>query len=304
MPPRPHRSGAVHPCYGDALIPQPIDGLPELDLVAHTEVLKPQPGLTIPFREGAMNLYACYKGAKTVSIDSRQLTLAGGELLITPPGIRHSTPALPMTKCAHYWLRVRLDLRRTFLGDRSLEPLRSGLGEANLMHGRYAQQDLIGIRTVYDLCCTPASALRDLQVRMQLGLLLVQLLRRTPLPVSDRPVPALDVVTAYLGRHVGEDLSVVEMADVAGMSVSALQNAFRARHGMPPGEWFVRLKMAEAQRLLLSGTTPVRQISQMLGYRSERYFSTAFRRYFLLPPGRFRQQRTPTGIVTKRPAAS
>lgn len=292
---------SVHPCYGDALFAQPVAGLPELDLVAHTEVLKPQPGLTIPFRDGAMNIYAGYKGAKTVSIDGRQLTLSGGELLITPPGMRHSTPALPMTKCAHYWLRVRLDLRRSFLGDRTLEPLRAGLAGSGLVHGRYAQQDLVAIRTIYDLCSSPAGSLRDLQVRMQLGLLLVQLVRRTPDREPDRRRPEIDQVTDYLERHVGEDLSVVEMADVAGMSVTALQNAFRARHGMPPGEWFVRLKMAEAQRLLLGGTAPVRQISQMLGYRSERYFSTAFRRYFLVPPGRFRHQRAHSSTVTRKP---
>lgn len=285
----------AHPCYGGALFERPVEGLPELDLVAHTEVQKPQPGLTIPFRDGAMNLYLGYKGSKSISLDGRQYTLSGGELFVTPPGVRHGTPALPMTKCAHYWLRLRLDLRRPFLGDRGLDALRDGLRRAATFHGRYAQQDLVALRTIYDLCSAPASTLRDLQVRLQLGLFLVQVLRRMSAPEPERPQPAIQVVTDYLRRHVGEDLSVLEMADVAGVSATRLQTIFRTRFGMPPGEYFVRMKMAEAQRLLLSTAQPVRQISQLLGYRSERYFSAAFRRYFLQPPGRFRRAHREAG---------
>lgn len=278
----------AHACYGRALLAQPISDLPELDVIAHTEVQKPQPGLNIPFREGSLNLYLGYKGSKSISVDDRSYTLNGGELFVTGPGIRHSTPALPMTKCAHYWLRLRLDLRRPFLGDASLNPLRADLRAVGCFHGRYAQQDLVALRAVFDLCSGPEVALRDLQVRMQLGLLLVQILRRMSAAEPERPQPALRVVDDHLRRHLGEDLGVPEMADIAGMSVSALQNLFRAEVGMPPGEYFARLKMAEAQRLLRETVLPVRQISQVLGYRSERYFSAAFRRYFLQPPGRFR----------------
>lgn len=278
----------AHACYGRALLAQPIRDLPELDVIAHTEVQKPQPGLSIPFREGALNLYLGYKGAKSISVGDRSYTLNGGELFVTGPGIRHSTPALPMTKCAHYWLRLRLDLRRPFLGDASLNPLRAELRAVGCFHGRYAQQDLVAIRSVFDLCSGQSAALRDLQVRMQLGLLLVQVMRRMSAAEPERPQPAMRVVDDHLRRHLGEDLGVPEMADIAGMSVSALQNAFRTEVGMPPGEYFARLKMAEAQRLLRETALPVKHISQALGYRSERYFSSAFRRYFLQPPGRFR----------------
>lgn len=287
-----------HPRAGATLLEQPIADLPELDLIGHIEVQKPQPGLAVPFREGRLNLYLGYKGAKSISVAGREFTLNGGEIFVTPPGIRHETPNLPMTKCAHYWLRVRLDLPRPFLGDPGLEDLRQGLRDAGIHHGRHAQQDLVAIRTIYDLCTTASDPLRNLQVRLQMALLLVQVLRRMAAPAPDvhagEKTPAIAVVTDYLKRHVGEDLSVLEMADVAGMSVSALQTIFRSEIGLPPGEYFVRLKMDEARRLLCETTLPVRQVSQVLGYRSERYFSAAFRRYSLLPPGRFRRQQGTT----------
>ena len=285
----------VHACYGAALLRQPIPGLPELDLIGHTEVQKPMPGLAAPFREGTLNLYLGYKGSKTISVPGREFTLAGGDIFVTPPGVQHQTPALPMTKCAHYWLRVRLDLKRPFLGDAGLAGLRQALSKADIYHSRYSPQDLLAVRAIYDLCNAAASALRDLQVRMQLGLLLVQLVRRMEAPVpttgANSPTQAvIDLVTGHLKRHVGEDLGVQEMADIAGMSVSALQAIFRSRIGMPPGEYFIRLKMDEARRLLRETDLSVRHISQILGYRSERYFSAAFRRFFPLPPGRFRRQ--------------
>jgi AraC-like DNA-binding protein len=281
----------VHACYGSALLEHPLAALPELEVIAHTEIQKPQPGLAVPFREGTLNLYLGYKGSKTISVAGRQFTLTGGDLFVTPPGIQHESPALPMSKCAHYWLRIRLDLPRPFLGDPGLDALRDGLRAAGTFHGRHAQQDLIAVRTIYDQCRAPATPLRDLQVRMQIALLLVQVLGRMSAPAAVEPQPAVALVTDYLARHLGEDLSVNDMADVAGISVTALQTVFRSQIGMPPGEYFTRLKMDEARRLLRTTELPVRQISQALGYRSERYFSAAFRRYFLLPPGRFRQQR-------------
>ncbi|MBN8525033.1 MAG: helix-turn-helix transcriptional regulator [Planctomycetes bacterium] len=285
-------SGApAHPCYGAGPLLAPCRGLPELDVVAHSEVQRPQPGLEVPFREGTLNLYLGYKGTKSISVAGRHYVLGGGDLFITPPGVRHGTPALPMTRCAHYWLRIRLDLRRPFLGDRALEPLRRGLRSARTRVVRQAPHDLTAVRAVYDLCSAPVAPLRDLQIRLQLALLLAQMLRRLTASEPERPQPAVRAVLDHLARHIGEDIAVPDMADVAGVSASGLTAIFRARFGMAPGEYFARMKMAEARRLLLSTDLQARQIGQMLGFRSERYFSAAFRRHFLMPPGRFRQRR-------------
>ena len=85
---------AAHACYGDGLHAEPIAALPEIDVVAHAEIQKPQPGLAIPFRDGALNLYLGYKGAKSVSVDGAHYTLSGGDYFLTPPGIRHPTPTM------------------------------------------------------------------------------------------------------------------------------------------------------------------------------------------------------------------
>ncbi len=281
-------TSTAHACYRDGLHAEPIAALPEVDVVAHAEIQKPQPGLAIPFRDGALNLYLGYKGAKSISVDGTHYNLAGGDFFLTPPGIRHSTPSLPMTRCAHYWLRLRLDLPRPFLGDPGLDGLRGDLRRLGVVHGRYAPGDLLALRTIHGLCAGAASPQRDLRVRLHLGLLLLQIVGHAADAPPTGSQPALERVTDHLRRHVGEDLGVAEMADIAGLSVSGLQNLFRARLGMPPAEWFTRLKLDEARRLLRETELPVREIAQRLGYASDRYFSAAFRRYFLQPPGRFR----------------
>src|SRR5690606_20594030 len=102
--------------------------------------------------------------------------------------------------------------------------------------------------------------------------------------------PVLDRVLEHIERHLGEDMSVQDLASVAGCSVSALQQHFRKRGGLSPGAYIIRRRMTAAEALLRAGDLPLRAIAARLGFATERHFSTAFRRYHGQPPGKFRKQ--------------
>jgi AraC-like DNA-binding protein len=91
-----------------------------------------------------------------------------------------------------------------------------------------------------------------------------------------------------------EDVSVADMACIASCSISKIQEDFRKHEGLSPAECFMRLKMEEASRRLISSDCTAKEISRQLGFANERYFSTAFRRYFSVPPGTYRKQRQNT----------
>ncbi len=281
----------MHHSDGRDIRATPCHQLPELVLVGRTEIQKPLPALEIPFQSQCVNIYLGYKGSKQMQAQGRTYSLSGGEFFVTGPDIDHATGPMPVSKCAHYWLRVNLATPGPFCGSAELESLRARLSAVSLAHGRYSEGLFDQLRSLYTLATREPDAARDLELRLMLGLFLLKLLETIDADASGQAEPRVAVVKNHLQRHLGEDLSVQDMARLADCSVSALQQLFKKHEGVTPAEFFTRLRMAEAERLLLESSDSIRAISEQLGYANERHFSTAFKRYHAEPPGRFRAAR-------------
>ncbi len=89
-------------------------------------------------------------------------------------------------------------------------------------------------------------------------------------------------------NRVQEPLSVEDMAAHLGMSVSSLERACRKELHVLPARAFARFRMEEALELLKFSRTPIKVISDTLGFQNPNHFSTAFSRYFGRPPSSFR----------------
>lgn len=267
---------------------KPSAALPELELVGRTEIQQALPRLDLPFADGCLNIYIGYKGAKQMQADGRVWELRAGDVVVTGPGIDHATGPMPVSRCAHYWLRVRLDHRRPFCGSADLEEIRQTFNRLRVGRARWQQGVLDAARAIYALAAGGAQPGRDAEMRLLLGLLLVKLdhdLR------SDGRRPrhhSVEAVIEHLQRHLGEDLSVPDLAAIAGCSVTVLQDRFRDEVGSSPAAYATRLRMEEAARLLASGDLTLAAIAERLGYANERSFSAVFRRLHLTTPGRYR----------------
>lgn len=268
----------------------PCSALPELEIVGHTEIQKPLPALDIPFSSNAINIYFGYKGSKQMQADGRIFELNGGEYFLTPAGIDHSTGPMPVSKCAHYWLRLHIGGAQPFLGDPQCEQIRQDLAALPICHGKFSEVSFQALRSIYDLATRTTSVERNIELRLQVTLFLIKLLEQIRAQEHIPQAPHLEKVITFLSLHIGEQISVQEMANIAGVSVSTLQQLFQKHQGLSPLEYFNRQKISTAERLLIETDHSIRSISEQLGFTNERYFSTVFRKYHTQPPGRFRQQ--------------
>jgi AraC family transcriptional regulator, transcriptional activator FtrA len=99
----------------------------------------------------------------------------------------------------------------------------------------------------------------------------------------DTPIAAAtgDGVSALLEwglSHLGEGVSVDDLARRGAVSPRTLTRHFRAATGMPPGEWLQRERLRLAQRLLESTDDPIELVSRRAGYDT----ATAMRAQFAL----------------------
>ena len=91
-----------------------------------------------------------------------------------------------------------------------------------------------------------------------------------------------------MNEHISENLSIDELADLCGLSVSNLKKIFSKYAGGGVMKHFNRLKIKKAMKLLQLGLS-VADTSMQLGFSSQNYFSVVFRRETGMLPSDYRQ---------------
>jgi transcriptional regulator GlxA family with amidase domain len=97
---------------------------------------------------------------------------------------------------------------------------------------------------------------------------------------------------AYMLRHLDEPLQVTTLAARASISPSHFFALFKRRVGCAPIDYFIRLRMQHACRLLDETSLNVKEVAAALGYDDQFYFSRVFKAINNVPPSRYRIARS------------
>ena len=99
-------------------------------------------------------------------------------------------------------------------------------------------------------------------------------------------------VTEYVVAHLDEELTVDQLAEIAGFSRAHFSRQFTASQGTPPGGFVLQERMRHAARLLTDDALlPVKEIAIRTGFGDPNYFAKVFRRFFGASPTEFRTTR-------------
>lgn len=80
-----------------------------------------------------------------------------------------------------------------------------------------------------------------------------------------------------MNKNIGKSISIDELAQGCNISTTGLKNIFSRYAGLGIHKYFLKLKINRAIHLLKQGVS-VTEISEILGYSSQGYFSHAFKR--------------------------
>ena len=100
---------------------------------------------------------------------------------------------------------------------------------------------------------------------------------------------SVNKVISFMHAHYGEKLTVADMAAVASVSASHFARLFRKETGTAPMEYFHRIRLDIAKRMLRAGDASLTEIAIKCGFNSSSYFSTCFSRSFNMTPSEFRK---------------
>jgi transcriptional regulator GlxA family with amidase domain len=92
----------------------------------------------------------------------------------------------------------------------------------------------------------------------------------------------------WMNKHLADDLSLVMLADQAGMSERSFSRHYAKATGVTPARAIERLRVEAARRLLSESRLPVKRISRRCGFGSEETMRRSFLRVLAATPNDYR----------------
>jgi AraC-like DNA-binding protein len=108
-------------------------------------------------------------------------------------------------------------------------------------------------------------------------------------PTFAQEYRTLQHVLAHIQTHLGDRLTVSDLAAVAGLSRAHFSRIFTASEGLPPAEFVLQKRLRRAAKLLTTAAEmPIKEVSALCGFEDPNYFSKVFRRLYGTNPSDFR----------------
>ena len=98
----------------------------------------------------------------------------------------------------------------------------------------------------------------------------------------------IDQSIAYMREHLNQPLQVAKLAALVNVSASHYFALFKRRTGCAPIDFFIRLRMRQACRLLSGTLLSVKEVAAALGYEDPFYFSRMFKSVVQVAPSEYR----------------
>lgn len=100
----------------------------------------------------------------------------------------------------------------------------------------------------------------------------------------------LKAATDFIDAHITEDVSLVQIAAAAGLSVFHFGRAFKTTMGLTPYRYVIEKRIERAKELIARGSLPLSLVAAETGFKSSSHFSRTFTEIVGVTPRSFRLQ--------------
>lgn len=104
----------------------------------------------------------------------------------------------------------------------------------------------------------------------------------SPIPkksTTKLPPQKLQQVVDYINIQLDQNITLVELSEVAKMSPYRFSRAFKQSTGLPPHQYLLSCRIERAKTLLSNSQRTISEIAYELGFASHSHFTLTFRRF-------------------------
>ena len=256
-------------------------GLPEVALLGRYNYVRAQAPLFEHTHGNILEVCFLVKGRQTYRAGNRNYHLRGGDVFVAFPHERHGSAGNPEEKGVLYWIMLQRTSRRLFgLTESASAHLWKSLCHLPSRHFRGSAKMKTQLDALTALFHEAGSPLRAAALTVEaLGFFLEVLRCAKAGQPAENSAQRMEKICRYIQDHLEEPLTVPDLAGQAGLSTPRFKALFKEETGVPPGDYVLRTKVAEARRRLESGRHTITEVAIALEFSSSQYFATVFKRY-------------------------
>ena len=234
-------------------------------------------------------LVLVYQGSGKYLIGDKQYHIKNGDLLIYNAGTVHDETPVPDTQLAFYTLAIG-GLNIPGLPKNAL--IREGT--SCCYHTKEYFQDMFFLfRTIfYNVYynAEDATSFCNYLIWAVLCKTLTLIKDQETLHTAEKSVGFFGRrVMNYINENFREPITIDDIAVALKKSRSFISHVFKEETGYTPNQYLIRRRIGEAQTLLITTDIPIIEISGMIGYDTQNYFTSQFTKYVGMSPDKFRK---------------
>jgi len=128
----------------------------------------------------------------------------------------------------------------------------------------------------------------------------IPVVRRNLRQVDDRREVIMERINTYVRENLNKSITISELAESLGYSVSYLRTVFRDRLGVSLGRYIRESRLSEAAQLLQEPSVKVSEVARRCGFESLVVFSRAFKNAFGISPKDYSKMVQQVPLLDKR----
>ncbi len=262
--------------------------IPGLTMFGKHTMTNAFPPLPPHYHQNCFEITLVTNGRISFNITDEEYDLTGCDIFITYPNQVHSTNLAPLSAGEIYWFQLNVEefQEGLYLNQEASEHLIATLWnlkkhKVNLKNSKvatYIRQAFHSMRV----------AEKNYVAANLLSLALLQLQELQSNETAEI-TEDIECVLEYIDAHIGESLSLDELAKVANLSTSQFKQKFRIQIGSAPRHYINYMKIKTAEELLKKGIS-ITETAMKLGFESSSYFAVVFKRYNACSPRMFQNR--------------
>lgn len=227
--------------------------------------------------------------------DNRTVDLPGRHFMVIPPGVMHRGLHDIRRPVSLKGLMIDLSeekLRKNSpFSNREFLQLRKRFQQGAMVSRRMSPELVKGIKELpQDF---ESLDLTDMHVvvrlRMTICSILIEASRQMDSPPSVEPKCMAQAAIDFMRNHLSDSCSVEDIAREVHCSRARLFDVFKESVGMTPNDYWLRLRINHAQKLLQDESKSILDVALDCGFSTSQYFSSVFRKYSGVTPSDYRR---------------
>ena len=237
------------------------------------------------FHENCYEIVYITSGNPNFFVQEKNYYLSGGDVFITKPDQIHSTNSVPVTLSEMYWIQIEInpDSSFLFLSQDAIITLQNKLSSLTCPK---ITTDGDWVKMLFSKSFQAASSGENPQLISQYLSLLLYMILDFSEKTTFELTPDIGKAVNYILDHIEEPLSFDDLAKISALSVSQFKQKFKKQMGIAPRQ-FINLQKIEYSKDLLQEGYSIRQISEMLNFVSNSYFTTVFKKFNSCTPSEY-----------------